>query len=118
MMIADSTYPDVPAWGAFSSLELLVNATVAGAGIVTLPTYIGDRDDRLRRLKHPDLRHVVDLWLLSHPDLRDNARFRATRRCIAECFEAHGPLFRGEWPIDAPGRHEITTPASRPGELG
>jgi DNA-binding transcriptional LysR family regulator len=110
--VAQSSYPQVPIWGAFSTLELLVQAAHEGLGLVMLPTYVGDREPGLRRLARPDLRHAADLWLLSHPDLRDNARFRATRSAIARAFEEHGALFRGEgWCAGAPGRPEITPSA-------
>ncbi|MDC0672243.1 LysR family transcriptional regulator [Nannocystis radixulma] len=42
-MITRSSYPDVPAWGAFASFELLVQAAREGLGMVMLPTYVGDR---------------------------------------------------------------------------
>jgi DNA-binding transcriptional LysR family regulator len=106
-LIAESSYPHVPAWGAFSSLVLMVQVTRQGLGLALLPTYVGDREPALQRLPHPDLRHMADLWLLSHPDLRDNARLRATRAAIARAFERHGPLFRGQRPTDAPARPEI-----------
>jgi DNA-binding transcriptional LysR family regulator len=102
-MIDDSSYPDVPAWGAFSTLELMVQAAREGLGLVMLPTYVGDREPALRRLAKPDLRHLADLWLLCHPDLRDNARIRAARTRVAEALRNHLPLFRGEgWPMAAP----------------
>lgn len=94
-MIASSSYPQVPAWGAFSSLEVIVQAAREGLGLAMLPTYAGDREPELRRLARPDLRHVANLWLLSHPDLRDNARFRAMRASITAAFEAQAALFRG-----------------------
>ncbi len=103
-MIARSSYPRVPAWGAFASVEVVVQAAREGLGLAMLPTYVGDREAALRRMARPDLRHVADLWLLSHPDLRDNARFRATRASVAQAFKAHAPLFRGDgWRIGAPG---------------
>ena len=82
-----------------------------------LPTYVGDREPALRRLARPDLRHMGDLWLLSHPDLRDNARFRATRVFVADAMRRHAGLFAGEgWCTDAPGRPEIASggPARAP----
>jgi DNA-binding transcriptional LysR family regulator len=97
-MIARSSHPTVAPWGAFGSLELVVQAAREGLGLAMLPTYVGDRDPALRRLTRPDLRHAADLWLLSHPDLRDNARIQATRASIAEAFETHAALFRGESP--------------------
>lgn len=92
-LIAGSSYPHVRAWGAFSSLELMVQAAREGLGLAMLPTYVGDREPALRRLLRPDLRHVADLWLLSHLDLRDNARFRATRAGITRALKNHLPLF-------------------------
>ncbi|MFT4627094.1 MAG: DNA-binding transcriptional LysR family regulator [Myxococcota bacterium] len=108
-MAADTHYAHLPAWGAFASLELLAQAARAGLGIAMLPTYVGDRDASLRRLSHPDLRHLADLWLLCHPDLRDNSRIRATRRAMAAAFQGHRTLFTGEgWTADALACPEIT----------
>lgn len=90
-MVAQSSYPDVPAWGAFNSLSLLVQAAREGLGIAMLPTYVGDVEPALRRLARPDLRHVADLWLLSHVDLRDNTRLRATRGHVAHALRTHLP---------------------------
>ncbi len=102
-MIATSSYPDVPPWGSFSTLELLVLAAREGLGAVMLPTYVGDREPALRRLAHPDLRPVADLWMLSHPDLRDNGRLRALRDCVRRALLRQRPLFQGErWCDDAP----------------
>jgi DNA-binding transcriptional LysR family regulator len=94
-LVAGGSYPDLPVWGSFTSLELIVQAAVAGLGIVMLPTYVGDRVPELRRLAQADLRHVGDLWLLCHPDLRANARVRAARGAIREVFRGHAGLFRG-----------------------
>ncbi len=94
-MVAKSSYRKVPAWGAFSSLALLLQATCAGLGIAMLPCYVADRDPRLRRLAQPDLQHVANLWLVSHPDLRSNARFRAARDCVSQALCRHKSLFEG-----------------------
>ena len=64
-----------------------------------------------RRLAKPDLRHVADFWLLSHRDLRDNARLRAAREAHRHGrWRTHAALFRGEaeaWRETAPLRHEV-----------
>ena len=88
-VIAESSYPHLPMWGGFGSIELMVQAAYQGMGLVMLPAYVGDRDPKLQRLAKPDLRHLADLWLLTHPDLRDNARFRAARACVAETMKCH-----------------------------
>ncbi len=92
-LIAASSYPDVPPWGAFSSIQALATGAAAGLGIVMLPSYAGDTHPGLERLARPDLTHVADLWLLSHPDLRTNARLRAARSAITGAFEAHAARF-------------------------
>jgi DNA-binding transcriptional LysR family regulator len=94
-MIARSSYPEVHAWGAFGSLDLLAQAALEGLGLVMLPTYVGDRVPGLRRLAHADLQHVADFWLLSHADLRDNARIRRVRSGVAQVFKEHTALFAG-----------------------
>jgi DNA-binding transcriptional LysR family regulator len=94
--IAESRHPTVPPWGAFGSIELALQGAEDGLGIGMLPTYVGDRAPTLRRLARPDLRHAADLWLLSHPDLRDHARTKAMRAHIAEAFRTHAALFRGD----------------------
>jgi DNA-binding transcriptional LysR family regulator len=109
LLIGGSGYPDLPEWGSFCSLSLITQAARAGLGLALLPTYVGDADPQLQRLPRTRLRHLGDLWLVTHPDLRDNARFRATRAHIAQAFADLGPLFRGEgWSTDAPARPENT----------
>lgn len=97
--IAASSYPEVPPWGSLSSLGLLLQATRAGLGIAMLPCYVADRDPALRRLEKADLDHVADLWLLCHPDLRDNARLQAARECVSQALRLQKPLFSGEQPV-------------------
>ena len=104
-LIADSSYPALPPWGSFNALDAMVHAARAGLGLALLPVYVGDRDPMLTRLPRRGPRHVADLWLLSHPDLRHTARVRATRSVVAACFEAHAGWFRGDaWSDLAPGR--------------
>jgi DNA-binding transcriptional LysR family regulator len=109
-LAASSSYPEAPIWGTFPSMEVMAEAARAGLGLVMLPTYAGDPDPGLTRLPQPDLRHVADFWLLSHSDLRDNARLRAAREAITTGLLAHAALFRGDaegWRETAPVRHEL-----------
>jgi DNA-binding transcriptional LysR family regulator len=95
----------------------MVEAARAGLGVVMLPTYAGDPDPGLSRLVNADLRYVGDFWLLSHGDLRDNARLRAARERIAAVMTEHVALFRGEagpWRENAPVRRELATGAGEP----
>jgi DNA-binding transcriptional LysR family regulator len=96
VVVASSSYPHVPIWGSFEGSEVLLAAARAGLGCVILPTYMADPDPELVRLDRPDLRHMADFWLLSHADLRDNARLRAAREVIQKTLATRDPLFRGE----------------------
>lgn len=100
-ILKSSCYSHLPQWGSVSSLPLAVQATRAGLGICKLPTYVGEVEASLRRLDPPELLHVADLWLLSHTDLRDNARLRETRRRIVSAFESHMAVFDGTHPCGA-----------------
>lgn len=97
----DSSYPDLPAWGQFCTVSVLAAAARAGLGQAVLPTWVGDPDPGLARLPHPDVRHMADLWLLYHPDLRANARVDAVRTVLRAGFTRRRALFEG-WSIHAP----------------
>lgn len=53
------------------------NAAALGVGLTFLPCYVGDSDDRLVRVSDPFAPLDMDLWVLTHPDLRNTARIRA-----------------------------------------
>lgn len=116
-LVAGSSYPELPIWGAFESLELIADAARAGLGLVMLPTYVGDADRGLRRLARPDVRHMADFWLLTHRDLRDNARLRVAREQITAAFTERIALFRGDvegWRENETVRHELAPSADEP----
>jgi DNA-binding transcriptional LysR family regulator len=87
-------YPELEGWMRKQKLEahcryrinsvLAMQAAVAdGQGIAVLPCYLGDADQRLARVTNtlPDLE--VDLWLLTHNDLRKTGRVRALLDFVA-----------------------------------
>lgn len=116
-LVASSSYPELPIWGAFESMEVMTDAAHAGLGLVMLPTYVGDADPGLQRLTKPDLRHMADFWLLTHRDLRDNARLRAARAHIVAAMTERMPLFRGDAdgrPENETVRHELAPDAGAP----
>lgn len=59
------------------SLGVLLRAAAGGAGAAVLPVFAASQEKGLVRVTDviPDVH--MDLWLLSHPDLRGNARVRA-----------------------------------------
>jgi DNA-binding transcriptional LysR family regulator len=100
--LRETSYPKVPLWGRFGTVELQLQATHAGLGIANLPCVTADRDPGLRRLASADVRTYFDIWMLSHPDLRDTARLQRARELITCAVQAEGPWLRGERPA-SPG---------------
>ncbi len=71
----------------------------SGLGAAMLPCYAGDSDPGLRRIVNaPITDGAMDLWVLSHPDVRRSARVRAFTAFIAESILAHCDLFEGNRP--------------------
>lgn len=84
--------------------DMLVIAAMAraGLGLVVLPCYVGDTDPGLRRVvPEPADEHIMDLWVLTHPDLRRAARVRAVTEFIADCVTSDRDLFEGRRPQEA-----------------
>lgn len=52
-------------------------AVRSGIGLAVLPIYLAETDSELLRVGEPIDDVAVDLWLLTHPDLRRTARIRA-----------------------------------------
>jgi len=63
-------------------------AARAGLGTAVLPCYLGESDAGLDRLSPPIDELAVDLWLLTHPDLRSVSRIRVFMDAIAEAVQA------------------------------
>lgn len=62
----------------------MYRAVQAGVGRAVLPTYLGEADLSLSRYGGPVKEVAVDLWLLTHPDLRQTARVRAVLNFFAD----------------------------------
>lgn len=60
-----------------STVMGVYDAVRSGLGLAVLPIYLGDHNPNLIRVSMPDTRHVWDLWLLAHPDVRRSARVHA-----------------------------------------
>lgn len=82
------TYPQLHAWlrdvgceracvCTMNSVLSMHAAVLAGIGVAVLPCYLAESDGELQRLGPAIEELAVDLWLLTHPDLRHTARVRA-----------------------------------------
>lgn len=95
--IAESPFPALEAVGRFDNIMLQIEAVRAGLGIGFLPCFVGHHADEFERLSEPQ--PMVDVWILSHRDLRATAKVKAFRRFvmsrrteIASDLEGHSPV--------------------------
>jgi DNA-binding transcriptional LysR family regulator len=68
----------------------------AGIGIGPLPCFIGDTRPGLKRLMPPNPEFATALWLLTHPDIRQSPRIRASLDHLAAEIGKHRKLIEGE----------------------
>ncbi|PCI34288.1 MAG: LysR family transcriptional regulator [Alphaproteobacteria bacterium] len=78
--IARSPFPHLGMGGHFNNILIQFDATRRGGGIGYFPCFLGDEDSELIRIGAPN--PTLDVWLLSHRDLRAAARMRAFRQFI------------------------------------
>ncbi len=74
---------------------LLLEAVKAGWGIGTLPCFYGDTTDELVRLRPQLTRPVMGIWLLTHADLKMNARVRAFTTFFAKALAQKSDQLEG-----------------------
>lgn len=79
-----------------SSLSMaVINAVAEGMGLTLLPCYLGDTDDRLVRVTEAFEPLTLELWLLTHADLRHTARVKALMAYLYELLNKDTDLFDG-----------------------
>ena len=93
--VRSSPFPRLPAYGLLNNAILQAEAARCGMGLAVLPCFLGDTVAGLRRVPKCEPYANYDLWMLSHPDLRDTARLRTFRQFIAAVFEQHKALLTG-----------------------
>jgi DNA-binding transcriptional LysR family regulator len=82
------------------ALPALRDAALAGLGLALLPCYIGDLSPGLRRvMPQTQAAPRSTLWLLTHEDLKNTARVRATLDFLAQALNAERALFEGRMPM-------------------
>lgn len=78
-----------------STSQAVLNATAEGMGITMMPCYLGDTDNRLVRMGDPWDALTMELWVLTHPDLRHTARVKALLGYLYDELKKESDLFEG-----------------------
>ncbi|MDR7134375.1 DNA-binding transcriptional LysR family regulator [Lysobacter niastensis] len=76
-----------------TSISMIARACEAGVGIALLPCVAGDRLNLIRLQEEPESQR--ELWLLSHKDAGQVARFRAVSEWLGEKAEQDAALLAG-----------------------
>lgn len=76
--ISESPFPDLPVIGRFDNIMMQVEAVRAGLGVGFLPCFVGHYANEFERLSEPQ--PMIDVWILSHRDLRATAKVKVFRR--------------------------------------
>jgi DNA-binding transcriptional LysR family regulator len=78
------------------SAVLQMQACKNGMGVAILPCFMADKDPELMRIPPYTTEHKTDLWILSHPDLRNNLKIQTFVRFITERAMEKRALIEGE----------------------
>jgi len=70
-------------------------ATRAGMGLARLPCFLGDPDPDLVRVPGFELQRYLDIWILTHPDLKRVERIRRFMTFASESFKARSDFYLG-----------------------
>ena len=91
-----SPFPNLPVYGRLNDVMLQAEAARSGLGLTVLPCFFGDGVEGLRRIPNCEPYPSYDLWMLTHPDLRDAARMRTFRAFAADAIDRKRGLLVGE----------------------
>lgn len=79
-----------------NSILAALNAAKLHMGIAPLPCFLGDGEPGLVRVETPGEDLSLELWLLTHPDLRHTARIKALMAYLLEALQSQAALFEGQ----------------------
>jgi DNA-binding transcriptional LysR family regulator len=94
----EQAYPNRIEAMRIDSILGVFDAVKSGMGIAVLPCGMGDLDRRLVRLTDPIPGTEVDLWLLTHRDLRHTGRVRAFLDFMGAALSERRELMEGRQP--------------------
>jgi len=88
-------YPRFASKHKIANAKLQAVATRNSMGIGILPCFVGDKDPELVRIPPYTSEEKYDLWVLSHPDLRKNAKIQTFVRFMTEFVHDKQGLLEG-----------------------
>ena len=96
--IKKGPYPSLPMMWEIRSFPTLVSACQNGLGMAIMPCFIGDQEEKLTRVGPLPPFHMMETWLLIHPQLKDVKRVRIVIDFLVETICSHTELVQGQKP--------------------
>jgi DNA-binding transcriptional LysR family regulator len=93
--IQRSPYPDIPVGLQLADIDTRHAAAVNGLGLTRGACFMADPDPRLVRLAGAKPNPFQDIWVLTHPDLKNTPRIKALMQLIAATLTAKRDLLEG-----------------------
>ncbi len=93
--VRESQFPDLPVRGRFPSLLIQLAACKHGMGLGMLPCVLGESEPSLVRLTPAKPDPAFCLWILTHRDMRTNARLRTFREFLTTALKRKRPQLEG-----------------------
>ncbi len=94
--VRTSPFPNLSAQNGLDDLNLQAEAARCGMGLTVLPCFFGDKIEGLQRIPKCEPSESYDLWILSHPDLRDTARLRVFRTFLIDTIKRRNRELTGD----------------------
>jgi DNA-binding transcriptional LysR family regulator len=91
-----TAYPQARVCAKFDDMIAVIGAVQSQMGIARMPCFIGDAQPDFMRVPNIDKEPYHDIWILTHPDLKDVARIKAFMRFCAADFKKREILFAGD----------------------
>lgn len=93
--LANCPYPDLPI--AFSINDIVTRFTTLqqGYGLARAACFMADTTDNLMRLPTARIEEQVDIWVLTHPDLRESPRIQLLMNFLVNALKKKEDLIRG-----------------------
>lgn len=95
-LVEGSAYPDVPIGITIDDIVTRFVALQRGHGLGRTACFLGDSCAELVRLPNTLPTPQVDIWVLTHPDLKDTARVKVLMQFLTQALRDKRALIQGE----------------------
>ncbi|MFK8031396.1 MAG: LysR family transcriptional regulator [Gammaproteobacteria bacterium] len=94
-LLAKSPFPDAPVGLKINDVIMRHEAALEKHGMIIDACYMADPDPRLSRLPGARAFSGLDLWVLTHPDLRDTPRIQCVMQFLVDVLRKNRELIEG-----------------------